>query len=85
MIKPTDRTPAPPSGAEAWRAAVADALGFVLGGVLGLGVGRLLGWDFIDAPGWGMTQILGLLTILAGMGGCRWLLRRLLLGNRAKA
>ncbi len=30
----------------------------------------------------GALQILGLLTILVGMGGCRWLLRRLLLGNK---
>ena len=66
----------------AWRAALADALGFVGGGVLGLLVGRALGWEFIGAPGWGTTQILGLLAILAGMGGCRWLLRRLLLGGK---
>ena len=69
--------------AGAWRAAVADALGFVLGGVLGLLAGRALGWDFVGAPGWGTPQILGLLLILAGMGGCRWLLRRWLLGPRA--
>ncbi|WP_431258859.1 hypothetical protein ACQ859_08980 [Roseateles chitinivorans] len=66
----------------AWRAALADALGFVGGGVIGLLAGRALGWEFIGEPGWGPTQILGLLTILVGMGGCRWALRRLLLGNR---
>ncbi len=68
----------PQSGA--WRAALADAIGFVLGGALGLFLGRWLGWDFIGSAGWGTSQILGLLLILAGMGGCRWLLRRWLLG-----
>ncbi|WP_423594415.1 hypothetical protein [Roseateles sp. MS654] len=66
----------------AWRAALADALGFVGGGVIGLLIGRALGWEFIGVPGWGMPQILGLLLILAGMGVCRWLLRRLLLGGK---
>lgn len=63
----------------AWRKSLADALGFVGGGVIGLLVGRALGWEFISAPGWGPTQILGLLTILVGMGATRWLLHRLLL------
>lgn len=67
--------------AQAWRTAVADALGFVLGGLLGLGAGQALGWDFIGTPGWGTPQILGLLLILVGMGLCRALMRRLLVGG----
>ncbi len=66
----------------AWRAALADSLGFVGGGVIGLLAGRALGWEFIGVPGWALPQILGLALILVGMGGCRWLLRRWLLGSK---
>lgn len=65
----------------AWRTAVADALGFVLGGLLGLGAGQALGWDFLGTPGWALPQILGLLLILVGMGLCRALMRRVLVGR----
>lgn len=78
------RPPAPSPRATAqgaWRAAVADALGFVIGGMIGWLLGRALGWDFVGSPHWGAPQLLGLLTILAGMGACRWLARRLLLGR----
>ena len=57
---------------------VADALGFVLGALAGWQVGRLLGYDFVSNPDWGGPQIFGLLWILVGCGGGRWLFRNLL-------
>ena len=61
---------------------VADALGFVLGALLGWWVGRhFFGIDFVADSGWGPAQIGGLLLILAGTGLGRWLMRTLLLGR----
>lgn len=68
----------------ALREGLADALGFVLGGLAGWWLGRQLGWDFINTPGWGGPQLLGLLLILVGMGGCRWLARRLIMGKAGR-
>ncbi|MFY7865724.1 hypothetical protein [Roseateles sp.] len=57
---------------------LADAAGFVLGALAGWKLGAALGYDFINTPGWGMPQIIGLLMIMAGCGAGRWLFRRLL-------
>ena len=43
-----------------------DAAGFVAGGLLGFGIGRLLGWDPL-ASGYGAASMGGLL--LCGLGG----------------
>lgn len=45
---------------------VSDAVGFVLGGVLGFGVGQLLGWSIFE-PGYGPRAIAGI--VLCGIGG----------------
>lgn len=61
---------------------VADALGFVLGALVGWWIGRrFFGIDFIADSGWGPAQFGGLLLILAGSGLGRWLMRTLLLGR----
>ena len=65
----------------AWRKSLADALGFVGGGVIGLLAGRALGWEFLT-PGWGAPQVLGLLMILVCMGVTCVVMRRLLLGPK---
>lgn len=56
---------------------VADAAGFVLGALAGWLVGRWLGYDFVAAPGYGGTQLIGLACILAGCGLGKWAARRL--------
>jgi hypothetical protein len=43
-----------------------DAVGFLLGALLGFGIGRMLGWDMF-APGYPPTSIGALL--LSGLGG----------------
>lgn len=58
---------------------LADALGFVLGGLAGWRLGLLLGFDFVGSTGWAGSEIVGLVLIVAGCGGGRWLCRRLLL------
>lgn len=63
----------------ALREGVADALGFVLGGVAGRELGLLFGIDFFGTPGMGMPQMIGLFLIAAGCGVGRALFRRLLL------
>ncbi|MEJ6020809.1 hypothetical protein [Ramlibacter sp. PS4R-6] len=45
---------------------VSDAVGFVLGGVLGFGIGQLLGWSIFE-PGFGPRAIAGI--VLCGIGG----------------
>jgi hypothetical protein len=45
---------------------VSDAVGFVLGGMLGFGVGQLLGWNIFE-PGYGARAIAGI--ALCGIGG----------------
>ncbi|MCH7343764.1 hypothetical protein LZ017_10270 [Pelomonas sp. CA6] len=66
----------------ALREGLADALGFVLGGLAGWQLSRWLGVDVLATPGFSGPHLLGLLLILAGMGGCRWLMRRLLLPRK---
>ena len=57
---------------------LADALGFVVGALAGWQLGVLLGFDFIDTPGYGSAQLVGLVLIVAGCGVGRWVARRLL-------
>ena len=52
-----------------------DAIGFVIGCLLGFGLGRLLGLD-IFAQGYGNATIAGILLIGAGGGGGVQLARR---------
>nr|WP_316644011.1 hypothetical protein [uncultured Roseateles sp.] len=57
---------------------LADALGFVVGALAGWQLGVLLGFDFINTPGYGGPQIIGLVLIVAGCGLGRFVARRLL-------
>ena len=45
---------------------VSDAVGFILGGVLGFAAGQLLGWNIFDT-GYGPRAIAGI--ALCGIGG----------------
>ena len=45
---------------------LADAAGFVVGALLGFGLGRLLGFD-VFAEGYGIETIIGI--VLVGVGG----------------
>lgn len=57
---------------------VADAIGFVLGALLGWQLGLTLGFDFVSSSAWGVKEITGLLFILAGCGLGRLICRELL-------
>ena len=57
---------------------IADALGFVLGALAGWWVGQAFGFDFVRTPGYGTSAVVGLVFIVLGCGGGRWLSRRLL-------
>jgi hypothetical protein len=63
---------------KAAREGLADAAGFVLGALAGWQLGSALGFDFVNTPGWGGSQVLGLIFIVLGCGAGRWLFRRLL-------
>jgi hypothetical protein len=67
-----------PALKKAFRESLADAAGFVLGALAGRELGTALGFDFFAETGWNTPQVIGLLLILAGCGGGRWLFRRLL-------
>ena len=54
---------------------IADAVAFVVGGLAGYGLGRLLGLD-IFAPGYGMQAMGGVLLVGLGAGLGRRLLRQ---------
>ncbi len=59
--------------------ALADTLGFVLGGIAGSYFGKAIGFDFFkEAKAWDSQQIVGLILILVGTGIGRMLFRRLL-------
>jgi hypothetical protein len=45
---------------------ISDAMGFVVGALLGFGLGQLLGLD-IFAPGYGNSSLFGI--VLVGLGG----------------
>lgn len=57
---------------------LADALGFVVGALAGWQLGVLLGFDFINTPGYGGPQLIGLVLIVVGCGLGRFVARRLL-------
>jgi hypothetical protein len=59
--------------------ALADTLGFVLGGIAGRYFGLALGFDFFGGAGWDVHAIIGLILILVGTGIGRVLFRRLFL------
>ena len=59
---------------------ISDAAGFVVGALIGYGVGQGLGWDLF-APGYGTASLLGIACIGIGAGlGLRlvrhWRIRR---------
>ncbi len=60
--------------ASLWKEGLTDALAFVVGGLVGFGVGRLLGLD-IFAPGYGMDAMGGILLVGLGAGLGRRLMR----------
>ncbi|KQV60151.1 hypothetical protein ASC95_01355 [Pelomonas sp. Root1217] len=66
----------------AMREGLADAVGFVLGALAGWWLGRQFGIDFIASTAWDARQLVGLLLIVAGCGGGRWLARRLMLKGK---
>jgi len=61
---------------------LADALGFVLGGIAGWQLGLFFGFDFVGSTQWGGREIVGLVLIVGGCAAGRWLFRRLLLKAR---
>ncbi len=60
--------------ASLWKEGLTDAVAFVVGGMAGFGVGRLLGLD-IFAPGYGMDAMGGILLVGLGAGLGRRLMR----------
>ena len=52
---------------------LADALGFVGGGLAGWQLGRLAGVDITTASGFGAHTLLGWALLLAGLGVGKWL------------
>jgi hypothetical protein len=62
---------------------VADALGFLFGALAGWQLGLQLGFDFINTPGYGVPQLIGLVLIVVGCGVGRAVARKLLSVNKA--
>ncbi|MFD1709552.1 hypothetical protein FVQ98_10290 [Ottowia sp. GY511] len=60
-----------------------DAAGFVLGGLVGFGVARLLGFDLFE-PGYGNGSMFAILAVGLGAGGGRALARRWRLRRQAE-
>ncbi len=56
---------------------VVDALGFVAGGLAGGLAARVLGFDFMNAEGWGGDSLIGILLVGLGAGLGRGLARKL--------
>lgn len=54
-----------------------DALGFVAGGLAGGLAARALGFDFMNADGWGGDSMIGILLVGLGAGVGRGLARKL--------
>lgn len=57
---------------------VVDALGFVAGGLAGGLAARMLGFDFLQAEGWGGDSLAGILLVGLGAGLGRGLARKFL-------
>ena len=57
---------------------VVDALGFVAGGLAGGLLARMLGFDFLQAEGWGGDSLAGILLVGLGAGLGRAVARKLL-------
>jgi hypothetical protein len=51
---------------------LADALGFLGGGLAGWQLGRWLGVDITTASGFGVQTLLGWALLLAGLGAGKW-------------
>ncbi len=66
------------AGRSALLEGVADALGFVLGALVGWWVGQAFGFDFVRTPGYGTPAVVGLVFIVLGCGAGRWISRWLL-------
>lgn len=62
-----------------WVEGITDAVAFVVGGLVGYGVGKLLGLD-IFAPGYGVDAMGGILLVGLGAG----LGRRVMRGSLAR-
>ena len=60
-----------------------DAAGFVLGGLVGFGLARLLGFDLF-APGYGNGSMIAILAVGLGAGMGRALARRWRLRRQAE-
>lgn len=61
---------------------VIDALGFVAGGLAGGLAARALGFDFLQAQGWGGDSFVGIALVGVGAGLGRALARRLAQGKQ---
>jgi len=57
-----------------WIEGITDAVAFVVGGLVGYGIGRLLGLD-IFAPGYGLDAMGGIVLVGLGAGLGRRMLR----------
>lgn len=57
-----------------WVEGITDAVAFVVGGLVGYGVGRLLGLD-IFAPGYGLDAMGGIVLVGLGAGLARRVMR----------
>ena len=51
---------------------VVDALGFVIGALIGWQVGKALGYDVLDSAGADTRNALGWILLLAGCGAGKW-------------
>ena len=74
-MKPTP--PSPPSTRQLLTLGLAQAAGFVVGGLLGYVLGQVTGMDAMDPAGYTTTAMVGLLLIGLGSGACAQLARRL--------
>ena len=74
-MKPTP--PSPPSTRQLLTLGLAQAAGFVVGGLLGYALGQATGMDAMDPAGYTTTAMVGLLLIGLGSGACAQLARRL--------
>ena len=74
-MKPTPASQ--PSTRQLLTLGLAQAAGFVVGGLLGNALGQATGMDAMDPAGYTTTAMVGLLLIGLGSGACAQLARRL--------